>query len=108
MKKTANSLLFLFGLFLIAACVRVDEKRTPSLQPSRLLVTRDIQGVRLTLNTEKNIGYRIYYREEGQSWILLPEGELIQGTGDPVEILDPAPSAPRRRYRSETVVSPKR
>lgn len=107
MKKTASRLSFLFGIFLLTACVRVEENRNPSLQPSRLLVTRDIQGVRLTLNTKKNTGYRIYYREEGQSWTLLPEGQLIRGTGEPVEIIDPSPSAPRRRYRSETVVAPK-
>ncbi|MCC5845781.1 MAG: hypothetical protein JJU05_16155 [Verrucomicrobia bacterium] len=107
MKKPANKRLFLVFIFLLSACVRVEENRNPALQPSRLLVTRDLQGVRLTLNTEKNIGYRIYYREEGQSWTLLPEGKLIRGTGEPVEIIDPASSAPRRRYRSETVVAPR-
>jgi hypothetical protein len=105
--KTAASKLFLLAAFLLsAACVRVDENRNPSVKPSRLIVTRDIQGVRLTIQTEKNVGYRIYYREGDRGWTLLPEGSLIRGTGGPVEILDPAPTAARRRYRSETIVSP--
>ncbi len=105
MKLTAIKACVLIFAFLTAACVRVEESR-PNLQPSRLLVTRDIQGVRLTLNTKKNVGYRIYFREEGQPWTILPQGELIRGTGDPVEIVDPAPTAVRRRYRSETIVAP--
>lgn len=107
MKRLKSSLLFLsLSCFLITACVRVEENRGPSIQPSRLLVTRDIQGVRLTLNTDKNVGYRIYFREGEHPWTILPEGKLIRGTGEPVEILDPAPTAIRRRYRSETIVSP--
>ena len=100
--KFGRLVLFL----LLAACVRVEENRNPSLQPSRLLVTRDMTGVRLTLQTQNNMGYRIYYREGDQSWTLLPQGSLIRGTGEEVEILDPAPSAARRRYRSETIVMP--
>lgn len=104
MKRTGVLLLALSGL-LLAACVRVED-RGPSVQPSRLLITRDIHGVRVSLPTEKNVGYRIYYREEGQPWTLLPQGKFIRGTGETVEILDSAPGAGRRRYRSETIVSP--
>lgn len=81
--------------------MRVEEPPT-RIEPSRMLVTRDIHGVRLTLNTEKDLVYRIYYREGEQPWTLLPEGQQIRGTGEPVEIIDPAPTAFRRRYRSET------
>lgn len=106
MKQNRNNLFLLFSFLLMFSCVRVDDPG-PAFQPSRMLVTRDLQGVRITLNTQKNVGYRIYYREGDQNWTLLPEGRLIRGTGEPVEILDPAPTAPRRRYRSETIVSPK-
>lgn len=106
MHPTKNSLTLLVGLLFLSACVRVEDNRQPSLRPSRLVVTRDIQGVRLTLSTEKNTEYRIYFREENQPWTLLPEGKLIRGNGQPVEITDPSPSAGRRRYRSETLAAP--
>jgi hypothetical protein len=92
------------ALCLAAACVHETVPRESGLNPSRMIITRDLQGVRISLLTEKNVFYRLYYREGSGAWVLLPQGQQIRGTGERVEIIDPHPNAPQRRYRSETMI----
>lgn len=98
-------LFLLLGSCLIG-CVRVEADREPP-QATRLVVTRDQNGVNMQFQSAADLHYTIYYRDTGipnDSWKQLPNATELQGTGDLILIKDPSPTAFRRKYRVQSLV----
>lgn len=99
-----------FCLFSLMGCVRVEAERQGPV-PTRLVITRDTKGVNMQFKSVEGLRYTVYYQEPGMSqgtWNQLPEATEIPGTGDLIQISDKSTSAPRRKYRIQSLVPVKR
>jgi len=97
--------LFFLAVMVCLGCVRVEANKQPS-RGTRMLVTRDINGVQLQWDSEKDRGYTIYWRNPrvpNDTWKELPGAVEIRGTGETIRIRDDVPNASQRNYRIETL-----
>lgn len=91
----------------LMGCVRVEADREPP-QATRLVVTRDQNGVNMQFQSAADLHYTVYYRDTGipnDSWKQLPNATELQGTGGLILIKDPDPTAFRRKYRIQSLIS---
>lgn len=91
---------------LLMGCVRVEANREPP-QATRLIVTRDQNGVNMQFQSEADLHYTIYYRDTGvpnDTWKQLPNATELPGTGELILIHDPDPAAFRRKYRIQSLI----
>ncbi len=104
------SLYILLSLFSVFGCVRVEADKEPPA-PTRLIVTRDKDGVKMQFQSVQGLRYSVYYRDAGvvnDDWKLLDNARELQGTGELILIADPSPRAVYRKYRIHSLVPVKR
>lgn len=87
-------------------CVRVEADRKPP-EPTRMIVTRDSQGVNMQFKSLEGLRYTVYYRDASvasNSWKPLPSATEIPGTGELILIRDQSRDAYNRKYRIQSLV----
>lgn len=100
-------LLPLAGILLaLSACVRVETPRQ-EYSKTRLMIAKDVNGVQLQWQSEKNLRYAILYQDPAASdprWQVLPSHKEVVGSGKMMLILLTGPEAMRRDYRIQALV----
>lgn len=87
-------------------CVRVEADRKDP-EPTRMIVTRDTQGVNMQFKSVEGLRYTVYYRNVNvgnDSWKPLPIATEIPGTGELILIRDQSKGAFDRKYRIQSLV----
>ncbi len=100
--------LWILGLLLIAGCVRVEHGPEEPWRKTTLMIVRSRDGVTLQWQSVKDQRYTILYSDPTQDagrWQELPVGTQVVGTGGTMTIVDTAPTAAQRKYRSSTLVA---
>lgn len=102
MHRLCMAALGLCVLWGIAACVRVEAPRADHWRAPRLMMARDMHGVRVEWASEKNTRYALVYRDlrlDHDPWKPLPDYGDIRGTGGIVRVNLTHPNAKHFEYR---------
>lgn len=97
------SLLFVMSA---SSCVRVESSREEYAK-TRLTIAKDVNGVQLQWQSEKDLRYAILYQDPASRdprWNPLPDFSEIRGTGDIMLVRLSGQEAMRREYRIQALV----
>lgn len=105
--RTVHALgLVVFALWGGVSCVRVETPRE-EYSRTRLMMAKDMHGVRLEWASEKDMRYALVYRDPASSdprWMPYPEYEEVRGTGKIIRLNLDHPRAREFEYRLRTLV----